>query len=48
MDSMEKFAARKADGADSILVVRVELVDSVPAIWRQMEIRGLPGFESGT
>jgi hypothetical protein len=40
MDSMERFAARNKDGADAVLEVRVELVDSEPTIWRQFEIRG--------
>jgi hypothetical protein len=40
MDSMDKFAARSIDGSDAVLGVRVELVGSVPTIWRQFEIRG--------
>lgn len=37
---MEKFVAANVDGADSLLVVRVDLVNSEPALWRQLEIRG--------
>lgn len=40
MDPMEKVRAVNCDGAETVLTVRVELVDSVPAIWRQVEIRG--------
>lgn len=40
MGRMEKFAVRNATLTGSILVVRVDLVHSEPAIWRQLEIRG--------
>jgi hypothetical protein len=39
MGFMGKFEAGTGAGRDSILEVRVELVDSVPGIWRQFEIR---------
>jgi hypothetical protein len=39
MGSMHKFEAGTGVGQDSILQVRVELVDSVPDIWRLFEIR---------
>lgn len=37
---MEKFAAANLNEGDILLVVRVELVDSVPALWCQLEIFG--------
>lgn len=40
MDGMEEFAAVRLNGTEVLLVVRVELVGSIPAIWRQLEIRG--------
>ncbi|GAC1372876.1 MAG: hypothetical protein NVS2B15_20710 [Pseudarthrobacter sp.] len=40
MDRTEKFAIRDEHETVFTLVVRVELVDSEPAIWRQFELRG--------
>lgn len=37
---MEKFAAANINKGDLLLVVRVELVDSVPAFWLQLLIQG--------
>jgi len=39
MGCMDKFEAGTGAGHDSVLEVRVELVDSVPEIWRRLEIR---------
>ncbi|WP_255469953.1 plasmid pRiA4b ORF-3 family protein [Pseudarthrobacter sp. NamE2] len=36
---MDKLEAGKGIGLESILVVRVELIESEPEIWRQLEIR---------
>lgn len=40
MGCMEKLATKDADGAVYTPVVRVELVDSEPAMWRQFELKG--------
>jgi hypothetical protein len=40
MGGMEKFEAGTGVGQDSLLEVRVELVDSEPQIWRRFELRG--------
>jgi hypothetical protein len=37
--AMDKFEAVIGVGQDSVLEVRVALVDSDPEIWRQLEIR---------
>ncbi|WP_246084661.1 plasmid pRiA4b ORF-3 family protein [Pseudarthrobacter phenanthrenivorans] len=37
---MDKFEAETGVGQDSVLEVRVELVDSEPEIWRRFELRG--------
>ncbi|MDQ0675135.1 hypothetical protein QFZ36_002696 [Pseudarthrobacter siccitolerans] len=37
---MDKFEAGSGVGQDSVLEVRVELVDSEPEIWRRFELRG--------
>lgn len=40
MGAVNKFEARTCAGQDSVLEVRVELVDSEPAIWRRFHLRG--------
>jgi hypothetical protein len=40
MGGMDKFEAGTGVGQDSVLEVRVELVDSEPQIWRRFELRG--------
>ncbi|WP_251040379.1 plasmid pRiA4b ORF-3 family protein [Arthrobacter sp. ISL-72] len=37
---MDKLEARIGSGPESILEVHVELIDSEPKIWRQLEVRG--------
>lgn len=39
MGFLDKFEARPGAEQDSILELRVELVDSEPAIWRLFELR---------
>lgn len=39
MGGMDKFEARTGIRQDSVLAVRVELVDSEPEIWRLFELR---------
>jgi hypothetical protein len=41
---MDKFEAGTGVGQDSVLEVRVELVDSQPVIWRRFELRGSPAL----
>lgn len=36
----KKFATANLNEGDRLLVVRVEFVDSVPAVWCQLEIQG--------
>jgi hypothetical protein len=40
MGAMDKFEATSGMGQDSVLEVRVALVDSEPEIWRRFELRG--------
>lgn len=40
MGGVDKFEAAPSAGQDTILEVRVELIDSEPKIWRQLELRG--------
>ena len=40
MVAMDKFEAGTGIGQDSVLEVRVALVDSMPEIWRRFELRG--------
>jgi hypothetical protein len=40
MGDMDKFEAGTSVGQDPVLMIRVELVDSEPAIWRRFELRG--------
>lgn len=40
MEGMDKMEAGTSVGQDSVLGVRVELVDSEPEIWRLLELRG--------
>jgi hypothetical protein len=42
LGAMDKYEAGTGAGQDSVLEVRVELVDSVPGIWRRFELRGDP------
>ena len=40
MGSMDNSEAGTRGGQDSVLEVRVALVDSMPEIWRRFELRG--------
>jgi hypothetical protein len=44
---MDKFEAGTGVGQDSVLEVRVELVDSEPEIWRRLKLRGFLALSRG-
>ncbi|MET3812152.1 hypothetical protein ABIB14_003282 [Arthrobacter sp. UYEF3] len=37
---MDKLEAGTGAGPGSILEIRIDLIDSVPGIWRQLELQG--------